>query len=63
MAQDIMPTNLTANTIAATGVTSGQRIVIKVLNADGTVAQSLCDDAVPSGKAFTGSVMYSGTLA
>lgn len=43
-------------------LTPGQRIEIKILDAEGSVVQSICDDAVPPGKSFTGTVSYGGTL-
>jgi len=56
---------LSQTTIAfeVSGLTPGQRIVIQVLNSDGTVATTLCDESVPAGKTYSGNVGYFGTLA
>jgi len=47
---------------APVSLQAGQRIVMKVVNADGTVAQVVFDDAVPMGEIFSGIVAYTGHL-
>ena len=47
---------------AKVNLTAGQRIVMKVVNPDGTIAQVLFDDAVPRNEVFSGVVVYSGHL-
>jgi hypothetical protein len=44
-------------------LTAGQRIEIRVLDAEGVVVQAVCDDTVPPGKSFSGTVSYGGTLS
>lgn len=41
---------------------AGQRISMKILNADGTVAQVVFDDNVPAGQIFTGVATYTGHM-
>lgn len=42
---------------------AGEKIQMQVLNADGSVKSTICADACPAGKSFTGQVTYGGSLA
>jgi len=41
---------------------AGQKILIQVVNADGTIATTLFNDAVPAGLNFEGNASYSGNF-
>ena len=44
-------------------VAAGERISIRILNADGSPKTEVLDDNVPSGKQFDGMVDYNGLLS
>lgn len=48
---------------SALTILSGQRLQIRILNADGTVSSIACDAECLSGFTFTGNVSYFGTLS
>lgn len=42
---------------------AGQIVLIEILNADGSVAETLSNDVVPAGFSFEGCFAYSGKLS
>lgn len=58
MSIPMVPNNIFKNMPVT--LTPGQSICVQILNANGTVASTLLDDATPEGKTFSGTLSYNG---
>jgi hypothetical protein len=44
-------------------ILAGERLRVQVLNSDGSQKTLIWDDAIPAGKTFNGTVIYTGKLS